>query len=100
MAGIFLKLGPVQSAKTMIALSTVYNYKDRNQNVLLARPKRERELEAVVESHVGISAPCIYVEDLVSMLDIDIKGYDCIVIDDCQYITKKKQKEWYILLMF
>lgn len=90
MAGIFLKLGPVQSAKTMIALSTVYNYKDRNQNVLLARPKREKELEAVVESHVGISAPCVYVEDLVLMLDIDIKGYDCIVIDDCQYITKKQ----------
>ena len=68
MAGLFLKLGPVQSAKTMIALSTVYNYKDRNQNVLLARPKRENEMEAVVESHVGISAPCVYIEDIMNMI--------------------------------
>ena len=98
MAGLFLKLGPVQSAKTMIALSTVYNYKDRNQNVLLARPKRENEMEAVVESHVGISAPCVYIEDIMNMIDIDILGYDCIVIDDCHNLTTKQvEKMVYIV---
>ena len=90
MASIFLKLGPVQSAKTMIALSTVYNYKDRNQNVLLARPKRNNDYEAVVESHVGISAPCVYIDDIMNMIDIDIQGYDCIVIDDCHNLTPKQ----------
>lgn len=92
MAGIFLKLGPVQSAKTMIALSTVYNYKDRNQNVLLTRPKRMKKEEPVVESHVGISAPCEYLEDVMKMIDIDIRGYDCIVIDDCHNVTKEQVK--------
>lgn len=90
MAGIFLKLGPVQSAKTMICLSTVYNYKDRNQKVLLMRPRHPNEIEASVESHVGISAPCQYLDELPKMDDIDLKGYDCIVIDDC-HLAKKQE---------
>lgn len=91
MAKLYFRYGAMGSSKTANALMVEYNYYERGKKALLAKPKLEaRDGEYTIKSRIGLSRECRFVEELVEMDDIAIKEYDCIIVDEAQFITKEQ----------
>ncbi len=86
LAKLYFRYGAMGSSKSANAIMVQYNYQERGQKALLLKPRLEtRDGEKVVQSRCGLSAPCRYVEELD---DIDLSVYDCIIVDEAQFLTK------------
>ena len=86
MAKLYFRYGAMGSSKTANAIMVQYNYQERGQNALMLKPQLDsRDGERVVGSRSGLSAPCRYVEELD---DIDLSAYDCVIVDEAQFLTK------------
>jgi len=74
------------SSKTANAIMVHYNYAERGQRALLLKPKLDgRDGEKVMRSRCGLTALCEYVE---SLPEIDVTQYDCLIVDEAQFLTK------------
>ena len=86
MAKLYFRYGAMGSSKTANAIMVQYNYQERGQNALMLKPQLDnRDGERVVGSRSGLIAPCRYVEELD---EIDLSGYDCVIVDEAQFLTK------------
>ena len=86
MAKLYFRYGAMGSSKTANAIMVQYNYHERGQNALMLKPCLDnRDGERIVGSRSGLSAPCRYVEELP---EIDIDAYDCVIVDECQFLTR------------
>ena len=86
MAKLYFRYGAMGSSKSANALMVKYNYEERNQKVLLLKPALDtRDGERVVTSRCGLSSPCEYFEILD---EIDPSQYDCVIVDEAQFLTK------------
>ncbi len=86
MAKLYFRYGAMGSSKTANAIMVQYNYYERGQNALMLKPRLDnRDGERIVGSRSGLSAPCRYVEELDA---IDPSAYDCIIVDEAQFLTK------------
>ena len=90
MAKLYFRYGAMGSSKTANAIMVQYNYQERGQNALMLKPMLDnRDGERVVGSRSGLSAPCRFVEELDG---IDLKAYDCLIVDEAQFLTKAQVK--------
>lgn len=88
MAKLFFRYGAMGSSKTANALMVKYNYAERGQKCLLTKPKLDsRDGENFVVSRAGLKEKCVYFEDITDEM---IALYDCIVIDEAQFLTKSQ----------
>ena len=88
MAKLYFRYGAMGSSKTANAIMVQYNYKERGQKALMLKPKLEtRDGEKTVRSRSGLEAACEYVEDLEQ---IDVGQYDCLIVDEAQFLTKEQ----------
>ena len=88
MAKLYFRYGAMGSSKTANAIMVQYNYMERGQKVLMLKPKLEnRDGASMVKSRCGLETECRFVEDIT--LD-DARGYDCIIVDEAQFITKER----------
>ena len=88
MAKLYFRYGAMGSSKTANAIMVQYNYHERGQKALMLKPRLEtRDGEKTVRSRSGLSAPCEYVEDLDT---IDVSAYDCLIVDEAQFLTKSQ----------
>jgi thymidine kinase len=79
------------SSKSANALMTHFNYVERGQKPLMVKPRKDtRDAEKVVSSRIGLTCPCIYFDELRSMISYKIKEYDCIIVDEVQFATKEQ----------
>lgn len=86
MAKLYFRYGAMGSSKTANAIMVQYNYVERGQRVLMLKPKLDnRDGERTVMSRCGLQAECHFVEELP---DIDVKDYDCVIVDEAQFLTK------------
>ena len=86
MAKLYFRYGAMGSSKTANAIMVQYNYKERGQKALMLKPRLEtRDGEKTVRSRSGLSATCEYVEDIDL---IDVRQYDCLIVDEAQFLTK------------
>ena len=91
MAKLYFRYGSMGSSKTANALMVAYNYQEKGQRALLAKPALDnRDGDGIMASRIGLSRPCISVEQLVGMSDDEIKSYDCIIVDEAQFCTKEQ----------
>ena len=89
MAKLYFRHGAMGSSKTANALMVAYNYHERGKRALLAKPALDtRDGNNVMVSRIGLSQPCISVEQLVTMSDDEIRAYDCVIVDEAQFCTK------------
>ena len=96
MAKLFFRYGAMGSSKTANALMVEYNYRERGKKAVLAKPKTDtRDGRNIISSRIGLSSPCILVEELEQMPDEKIKGYDCVIVDEAQF-CKKSDVEFFI----
>ena len=88
MAKLYFRYGAMGSSKTANAIMVQYNYHERGQNALMVKPRLDnRDGERIVGSRSGLSAPCIYVEELES---VDLSAYNCIIVDEAQFLKKEQ----------
>ena len=88
MAKLYYRYGAMGSSKTANAIMVRYNYAERNQQVLMVKPRLDtRDGERTVLSRCGLSAECVFVEELP---DIDVRRYDCVIVDEAQFLTKEQ----------
>ena len=91
MARLYFRYGSMGSSKTANALMVAYNVEEKGQKALLAKPALDdRDGDGVMASRIGLSAPCISVERLVEMSDEELSTYDCVIVDEVQFCTKKQ----------
>lgn len=93
MAKLYFRYGTMGSSKTANALMVAFNYKERGQRALLLKPCIEtRDGEQIIKSRIGLSKKCSLVEEYISMggtiLSNDYKGFDCIIVDEAQFLSK------------
>ena len=88
MAKLYFRYGAMGSSKTANAIMVRYNYEERGQKALMVKPALEnRDGAKIVASRSGLQAECTFIEDLTREM---AKGYDCIVVDEAQFLTKEQ----------
>ena len=86
MAKLYFRYGAMGSSKTANAIMVRHNYMERNQRVLMLKPRLDRRDGAnLVASRSGLSCECNFVEELET---IDAQQYDCVIVDEAQFMTK------------
>lgn len=91
MAKLYFRHGAMGSSKTANALMVEYNYYERGKRALLVKPRLDdRDGERVMCSRMGLSKECGFVEELVQMSDDELRGYDCVIVDEAQFCTKEQ----------
>lgn len=92
MAKLYFRYGAMGSSKTANALMVRYNYIERNQNILMLKPKLDnRDGERTIQSRNGLECECFYVEELP---EINVTEFDCIIVDEAQFLTKEQVSEF------
>lgn len=90
MAKLYFRYGAMGSSKTANALMVRYNYKERNKNVILLKPRVEnRDGENIIKSRIGLEAECEIVEDFLSKIDAAVQKYDAIIVDEAQFLSSE-----------
>ena len=88
MAKLYFRYGVMGSSKSANALMVRYNYEERGQRALMVKPAiDQREGERVVNSRIGLNYACIWFEDLEKMSAGDIQAYQCIIVDEAQFLA-------------
>ena len=88
MAKLYFRYGAMGSSKTANAIMVQYNYHERGQNALMIKPCLDtRDGERIVGSRSGLSAPCIYMEEIDQ---VDLSAYNCIIVDEAQFLKKEQ----------
>lgn len=88
MAKLYFRYGVMGSSKSANALMVRYNYEERGQSALMVKPAiDQREGESVVNSRIGLNYACVWFEDLQKMTPEDIKAYQCVIVDEAQFLT-------------
>lgn len=88
MAKLYFRYGAMGSSKTANAIMVQYNYMERGQKALMLKPCLDtRDGERIVGSRSGLKADCNFVEELD---EINVKDYDCIIVDEAQFLTKEQ----------
>lgn len=88
MAKLYYRYGAMGSSKTANAIMVQYNYNERNQRVLMVKPQLDnRDGERTVMSRCGLRTECVFMEELP---DMDVSQYDCVIIDEAQFLTKEQ----------
>ena len=86
MAKLYFRYGAMGSSKTANAIMVRHNYLERNQKVLMLKPRLDRRDGAnLVASRCGLECECNYVEELETL---DVTEYDCVIVDEAQFMTK------------
>ena len=89
MAKLYFRYGSMGSSKTANALMVAYNYQEKGQQALLAKPALDnRDGDGIMASRIGIQRPCISVEQLMDMPDDVVRSYDCVIVDEAQFCIK------------
>lgn len=91
MAKLYFRHGAMGSSKTANALMVEHNYYERGKKALLVKPQMDdRDGQRMIKSRMGLERPCIFVEELVRMPDSELQQYDCIIVDEAQFMTKSQ----------
>ena len=91
MAKLYFRYGAMGSSKTANALMVEYNYMERGKRALLVKPRLDsRDGDYTIRSRMGLEKEGIMLETLVEMQDSQIQTYDCIIVDEAQFASKKQ----------
>ena len=91
MAKLYFRYGVMGSSKSANALMVRYNYEERGQKALMVKPNLDqREGTSIVNSRIGLSYPCTWFDDFVTMNPEEITAYQCIIVDEAQFLTRQE----------
>jgi len=95
MAKLYFRYGVMGSSKTANALMVRYNYEERGQRALMVKPALDqRDGDRVISSRIGLSHSCIYFSEFQSMPEEEIKSWQCIIVDEAQFLSR--DEVWFL----
>jgi thymidine kinase len=98
MAKLYFRYGAMNSGKSTALLQAAYNYEERGQRVLLAKPAVDTKGDRSIESRLGVTREVDYViepgEDTLAQFrrhrrqSIERDGVDisCLLVDEAQFL--------------
>ena len=88
MAKLYFRYGAMGSSKTANALMVKYNYEERGQTVLIAKPATDTRNGAhTVFSRCGLESECVLFHEITEEM---LTGIDCLILDEPQFLTKEQ----------
>ena len=88
MAKLYFRYGAMGSSKTANAIMVQYNYRERDQKVLMVKPRLDnRDGERTIRSRSGLQTECVFMEELPGA---DLTDIDCVIVDEAQFLTKEQ----------
>jgi thymidine kinase len=102
MAKLYFRYGAMNSGKSTAMLQAAYNYEERGQQVLLAKPQIDTKGDATIVSRLGVSRPVDFVvgpaDDIYEAFERErgrvraATGLDvsCLLIDEAQFLTEQQ----------
>ena len=91
MAKLYFYYGAMGSSKTANALMVAFNYEERGQKVLIAKSGVDtRDGERIIRSRMGLSRPCVLLEDICRMPEEELHTYDVVIVDEAQFATPEQ----------
>ena len=100
MAKLYYRYGAMNSGKSTMLLQVAYNYRERGQRVIIAKPDTDTKSEFVlsrlnvkekVDWHVGKD------DQIISFLTAETEKVDCILVDEAQFLTKEQVDELFLI---
>ncbi len=86
MAKLYFRYGAMGSSKTANAIMVKHNYVERNQKVLMLKPRLDnRDGERTLRSRCGLETECHFMEELDAL---PVTEYNCIIVDEAQFLVK------------
>ena len=92
MAKLHFRFGTMSSAKTASALMLVYNFKEKGNSVLLAKPDIDTRTQEVW-SRIGLKEASISVSEMLALPIEDIARCKVIVVDEAQFMEPDQVDE-------
>lgn len=98
MAKLYFRYGAMNSGKSTALLQAAYNYEERHQRVLLAKPDTDTKGEEQIVSRLGVTRPADFLvapgDDLLSVFAaargqvLAESGRDvaCLLVDEAQFL--------------
>ncbi|WP_213814519.1 thymidine kinase [Glaciihabitans sp. dw_435] len=102
MSKLYFRYGAMNSGKSTALLQAAYNYEERNQQVLLAKPSVDTKGESLIVSRLGVSRPVDFTvsptDDILEAFNVErarVKretGVDvsCLLVDEAQFLTESQ----------
>ncbi|MGP1377056.1 MAG: thymidine kinase [Bulleidia sp.] len=91
MAKLYFYYGAMGSSKSANALMAEYNYRERGQNVLLAKTNADRRDGInIIRSRIGLQRECLLLSDICEMTGDTLRTYDAIIIDEIQFAAPEQ----------
>ena len=84
------------SGKSLQLLVKAHNFEEKKIPFLVLKPSIDtREKDAVVKSRIGLSRPCMLIDENTNLLQLAIHNRYCkwILIDECQFLTPKQVEQ-------
>ena len=90
-ASLIFYYGAMGSSKSANALMANFNHHEVGKIPLLCKPRTDtRDGERIITSRIGLSAPCVYLEEVVEYSEERLRQYDCIIVDEAQFATEEQ----------
>jgi thymidine kinase len=98
---LYFKFGCMNSAKSMLLLTTAHNLEENGLEIMVLKPSADtRDGEGIIRSRVGIERKCISVDDDINIYRM-VKEYrnflasqfielKWILVDECQFLTEQQ----------
>ena len=102
MSKLYFRYGAMNSGKSTALLQAAYNYEERGQQVLLAKPQVDTKGESFIVSRLGVQRATdftvapeddIYLrfhEERARVLNETGKQVSCLLIDEAQFLTESQ----------
>lgn len=96
MSKLYFRYSAMNAGKTTQVLQVKFNYEERGQRVLLIKPSIDtREGTApILKSRIGLESECSLLGADQKIMDlVSDQNWDCILVDEAQFLTKEQAQE-------
>ena len=97
MSKLYFRYGAMNSGKSTALLQAAFNYEERGQRVLLAKPSIDTKGEATIVSRLGVTRPVDFTigpdDDLFESFQRERRGevaVSCLLIDEAQFLSEQQ----------
>jgi thymidine kinase len=102
MSKLYFRYGAMNSGKSTALLQAAFNYEERSQHVLLAKPAIDSKGDRSIVSRLGVTRqvdflvePTVNLRELLAKTIADFEGKTgnriaCLLIDEAQFLTREQ----------
>lgn len=97
MSKLYFRYGAMNSGKSTALLQAAFNYEERGQRVLLAKPAIDTKGQAAIVSRLGVTRPVDFTiapeDDLYAAFQRERRGrvpVSCLLVDEAQFLSEQQ----------